>query len=117
MPELKYISFWDERYADEIRAAERYAREREKRIERGELIRTENEQQQAERYNERHRLGKGGYFRAIKDEVGKCEREDCDSVHWLTAHHKTPLSEGGSNRRENIEVLCRDCHDDEHDLT
>lgn len=30
-------------------------------------------------------------------------------------HHITHLSDGGSNRLENLELLCIDCHNDRHD--
>ena len=28
----------------------------------------------------------------------------------LTVHHETPLSQGGTNERANLKVLCVDCH-------
>lgn len=33
----------------------------------------------------------------------------------LDVHHTTPLSEGGSNRLRNLELLCVDCHNARHD--
>ena len=30
------------------------------------------------------------------------------------AHHKVHLSEGGSNRLDNLETVCRKCHEREH---
>lgn len=34
----------------------------------------------------------------------------CGSGRNLQAHHITPLSRGGSNRIENLKLLCQDCH-------
>lgn len=34
----------------------------------------------------------------------------------LTRHHIIPRSQGGSNRKENIEILCWPCHAKEHGL-
>lgn len=47
-------------------------------------------------------------------EVGKCK--ECDSTEDLTVHHKIPLGEGGSNERDNIEILCRKCHSGYHPI-
>lgn len=47
-------------------------------------------------------------------EVGKCE--ECGSTEDLTVHHKVPLGEGGSNKRDNVEVLCRNCHSQYHPI-
>jgi hypothetical protein len=33
----------------------------------------------------------------------------------LHVHHITHLSDGGSNRESNLELLCVDCHNDRHD--
>ncbi len=33
----------------------------------------------------------------------------------LDVHHTNPLSEGGSNRLRNLELLCVDCHNARHD--
>lgn len=33
----------------------------------------------------------------------------------LHAHHKTPVSEGGSHRLSNLITLCPSCHNDQHD--
>lgn len=32
----------------------------------------------------------------------------------LEVHHITPVSEGGSNHKENLETLCSDCHNSHH---
>ena len=33
----------------------------------------------------------------------------------LQVHHKNPLSEGGTNALRNLETLCIDCHNEQHD--
>lgn len=38
----------------------------------------------------------------------KCQK--CGSKESLTVHHKIPRSEGGSNRIENLALLCAPCH-------
>jgi hypothetical protein len=38
----------------------------------------------------------------------------CGSGHSLQAHHITPLSRGGTNRIENLKLLCEKCHRAEH---
>ena len=40
----------------------------------------------------------------IKAAGGKCQR--CGSTENLTAHHIIPLSDGGTNEPENIQILC-----------
>lgn len=39
---------------------------------------------------------------------GKCD--NCGSILGLQVHHKTPLASGGTNRIENLALLCRRCH-------
>ena len=41
----------------------------------------------------------------------ECGSDNADSLH---VHHKTPLSEGGSNNSENLVTLCSECHGDKH---
>lgn len=47
----------------------------------------------------------------------KCENcgSDWYKGHMLEAHHKVPLSDGGSNSVDNGEMLCRPCHADKHE--
>ena len=42
----------------------------------------------------------------------KCER--CGSVRALHAHHIVFRSKGRNDRKENMQVLCINCHEDEH---
>lgn len=49
---------------------------------------------------------------SIINQVGRCE--ECLSVTDLQLHHKIPLGSGGSNKKENLQVLCRPCHKIKH---
>lgn len=40
----------------------------------------------------------------------------CSKEAKITKHHKIPKSKGGSDRPENIEFLCRKCHDKVHGI-
>jgi 5-methylcytosine-specific restriction endonuclease McrA len=40
----------------------------------------------------------------------KCEEHRVD----LQIHHKIPVSQGGTNTEENLQVLCNYCHDKAH---
>ena len=50
----------------------------------------------------------------IIGETGKCEK--CGSTDELTIHHKKKLSDGGTNKRGNLEVLCMNCHRKYHPI-
>jgi 5-methylcytosine-specific restriction endonuclease McrA len=50
--------------------------------------------------------------RIIKKKGGKCE--ECGGGEPLTLHHKNNLSIGGSNKEDNLEVLCTECHEKRH---
>lgn len=50
----------------------------------------------------------------VISEAGKCD--ECGSVEDLTVHHKTPLGMGGTNQKDNIQVLCRKCHSKYHPI-
>lgn len=43
---------------------------------------------------------------------GRCET--CRTADYLQAHHKVPFWQGGSNKLDNLELLCIDCHGKEH---
>lgn len=58
--------------------------------------------------------------RSIKERDGhKCQKCGCyggpRGNSELHAHHKTPISDGGSHKQSNLTTLCRDCHNDIHD--
>jgi len=54
-------------------------------------------------------------FRAILEASGaKCS--NCQSKKNLTINHKKPLSQGGTNEAENLEILCETCHRKFHGL-
>ena len=42
----------------------------------------------------------------------RCAR--CGKAGRLEAHHKRPVSDGGTNELNNLETLCRGCHITEH---
>ena len=44
-----------------------------------------------------------------KKDKGRCAI--CHLKKPLTEHHKIPRREGGTSNRDNIQYLCRDCHD------
>jgi len=48
-------------------------------------------------------------------DLTSCEKcGECD-INKLTRHHKKSLSNGGSDIPENIQILCNDCHKEEHE--
>ena len=49
---------------------------------------------------------------AWKRETGKCEK--CDSIDFLTVHHKHYRTLG-AEKRSDIEVLCKECHFKTHE--
>jgi hypothetical protein len=49
-------------------------------------------------------------LRSLKKE--RCEA--CRATKRLQAHHKVPFWQGGSNKLDNLELLCIDCHGKEH---
>ncbi len=40
----------------------------------------------------------------------RCENPNCNKTQFLEVHHIIPRGEGGSNRRNNLIVLCPTCH-------
>lgn len=51
-----------------------------------------------------------GIYSRYKEEIGACER--CGSEKFLCVHHKD--RDRHNNDRENLEVLCKSCHQKEH---
>ena len=51
--------------------------------------------------------GRPSFTAILKDAKTKCET----SKH-LTINHKIPLAQEGTNEFENLQILCRRCHDD-----
>lgn len=49
-------------------------------------------------------------LRMLKNE--RCEA--CRATRRLQGHHKVPFWQGGSNKMDNLELLCIDCHGKEH---
>ena len=57
------------------------------------------------------------FYRQIQQKAlfragNKCER--CGSTYMLGCHHKQHRSQGGAHSLENIDVLCQECHAQEH---
>lgn len=50
----------------------------------------------------------------LKAAKAKCEK--CKTSKNLTVNHKTPLANGGTNEAENLEIVCRKCHDRYHGI-
>jgi len=59
--------------------------------------------------------GRPSFTAILKAAKAKCER--CRTSQNLTTNHKTPLSQGGTNEAENLEILCRKCHEGYHGMT
>ncbi len=47
-------------------------------------------------------------------ERGRCEK--CGNKFNLTIHHKKESSKGGYDAIDNLQVLCRECHDKIHKI-
>jgi len=56
----------------------------------------------------------GWYRQAMERSGRRCVA--CGSNDELTIDHIIRTSDGGSNSRDNLQVLCRDCHDDKETL-
>jgi len=51
--------------------------------------------------------------KSLIEEINYCE--DCgENDNRIHIHHKTPVSKGGSHKRDNLKVLCEDCHQSKH---
>lgn len=52
--------------------------------------------------------------RLIELRGSKCERCLYDKVHILNVHHKIRRADGGSDDLDNLELICPNCHAEEH---
>lgn len=59
--------------------------------------------------------GRRPSFTAIL-KAAKAKCEDCKTTENLTVNHIIPVSAGGTNEAENLEILCRECHDKYHGI-
>ena len=58
--------------------------------------------------------GRPSFTAILKAAKAKCGK--CKTTENLTINHKIPLSQGGTNESENLEILCRKCHDHYHGI-
>ena len=58
--------------------------------------------------------GRPSFTAILKAAKAKCEQRKTSGN--LTINHKIPRSQGGTNEAENLEILCRRCHDKFHGL-
>jgi 5-methylcytosine-specific restriction endonuclease McrA len=71
--------------------------------------------------DKRKRYRAKGYAR-LRKSYAKMERlgvkncEICGTAEYLTIDHKIPVSKGGKNNIENLQVLCNDCNQFKADL-
>ncbi len=49
--------------------------------------------------------------------AAKAQCENCRTSDNLTLNHKTPIAMGGTNEWQNLQILCRGCHDGYHGTT
>ncbi len=54
--------------------------------------------------------GRPSFTAILKAAKTKCEK--CETSKHLTINHKIPLAQEGTNEFENLQILCRRCHDD-----
>ena len=58
--------------------------------------------------------GRPSFTAILKAAKARCER--CDTTDSLTINHKKPLAQGGTNEAENLQILCRKCHNIFHGI-
>ncbi len=57
-------------------------------------------------------MGKIPYRSILKKLDAKCE--ECGTKDNLSINHRTPMEAGGTNDPENLQILCRKCHNKYH---
>lgn len=60
-------------------------------------------------------MGRRPSFTAIL-KAANAECKKCKTQENITINHKIPLTQGGTNESENLEILCRKCHDEFHGI-
>ena len=58
--------------------------------------------------------GRPSFTAILKAAKARCER--CGTTNILTINHKKPLAQGGTNEAENLQILCRKCHNRFHGI-
>lgn len=89
-------------------------------LEVNEHIRANSEVLQHAKHSKRIQFDKYEKIDYVK-QVGKCE--ECGKTNdqlprgkKLQIHHKIPVFAGGTNKKENLKVLCDDCHKKIHNV-
>jgi 5-methylcytosine-specific restriction endonuclease McrA len=63
-------------------------------------------------WDQRRHISTGWAWGEIRQQIHQRDRVcvQCGSSKRLQVHHRTPLSEGGSNELGNLELRCPSCH-------
>ena len=79
----------------------------------GGLIRSIRNEEKKKRivrkYSEKNRFIPTGIYHELKlkKKCDQCKKK----VKGLKIHHKIPISKGGSNERNNLMAVCKECHE------
>ena len=52
----------------------------------------------------------------LKMDGYRCTRCGDDRIHFLTAHHVVPKSQGGTDTLDNLRTMCTRCHAESHKI-
>ena len=66
-----------------------------------------------QQYRRKRNLAPGNITKAIKEQLYRSHHytcKYCGSSEKLSIDHITPLSKGGTSKKENLQVLCDRCH-------
>lgn len=75
-------------------------------------MRRENKRRKIEQqYEEKERLIPYPIYHEFKAKR-KCQECKNKFTHPLRIHHKIPVSQGGTNTRENLMAVCNECHNE-----